>query len=233
MPEIVSLSLPTVDLLWEHLALGRLPVPFEIRSVGATDVERAGLRAEMWRDLTARGLARAGRLEQRIADQLTVLAHFDSAITSLSVLDDGRLVRSLAASDEHRAVLAIQGMRNLHVATIEPGELAVSIVDLLPAAQPFPGRPVTVQGSADDAATPMLAGARRRAGYFTALIRCGTRRSAELAWVDTDQGRFSSRYVRDPTGARCTAHTPVGRNELVAQLTDLLADLHNDKTGQT
>jgi hypothetical protein len=230
MSEIVSLSLPTADLLWEHLALGRLPAPFEIRSVGATEVERAGLRAEMWRDLTARGLARAGRLEQRIADQFTALARFDSAITSLSVLDDGRLVRSLAAVAKQRAVLAIQGVRNLHVATIVPGELIVSSVDLLPAAHPFPGRPVTVQDGTDDTATPMLASARRRAGYFTALLRCGTTRSAELAWVDTDQGRFSSRYIRDPTGARCTAHTPVGRNELVAQLTDLLTDLNKVET---
>ncbi|HEX4703162.1 MAG TPA: ESX secretion-associated protein EspG [Pseudonocardiaceae bacterium] len=229
MPEIVSLSLPTADLLWEHLALGRLPAPFEIRSVGATESERAGLRAEMWSDLTSRGLATAGRLEKRIADLLAVLARFESAITSLSVLDDGRLMRSIAATDGRRAVLAVQGVRNLHVAGIEPGELAVSIVDLLPAAHPFPGRPVTIQDSDDDKATPMLASPRRRAGYFIAKVRVGTHTSSELAWVDTDLGRFSSRYVRDPTGARCTAHTHVGRDELVAQLTQLLAKLTTNR----
>jgi EspG family len=219
MPEIVSLSLSTVDLLWEHLALGRIPPPLDIRSVGATDLDRTRLRTAMWRDLTARRLADAGqRLKPGITDLMAVIAHHDHAITSLSIMDDGRLVRTLAAADQNQAVLAVQGPRNLHIAPIDPSELPANIVGVLPATRPFPGRPVTVRDG--DPAVPMLARPRRRAGYFTAHRRGEV--SSELAWVDTDRGRFSSRFVLDPTGSRCTAHTPVGRDDLVAQLTDLL-----------
>ena len=45
MPVIVSLGLPTVELLWEHLGLGRIPAPFEIPSVGVTLAERAERRS--------------------------------------------------------------------------------------------------------------------------------------------------------------------------------------------
>ena len=75
--------------------------------------------------------------------------------------------------------------------------------------------------SDDELAARMLATTRVRAGYFTAS---GRSPSAELAWVDTDRGRFSSRYVTDPAGRRSTAHTPVGRDEPVSQLAGLLRD---------
>jgi hypothetical protein len=230
MPEIISLRLATFELLWDHLALGRIPAPFEIRSVGSTDAERAALREVMWHDLQARGLAHDGRLAPRIVALFDVLGRAAESISSLAILDDGRLVRAMAAVSGESAVLAVQGMRNLHIAPIEPEELPMSIVDLLPAARAFPGRAVTVTDGAhathttnsdDEHAARMLAGTRVRAGYFTARGRDRTR-SAELAWVDTDRGRFSSRYVTDPAGRRCTAHTPVGRDELIAQLAGLL-----------
>jgi hypothetical protein len=233
MPEIISLSLATFELLWDHLALGRIPAPFEIRSVGRTGAERASLRGAMWHDLKARGLAHDGRLEPRIVALFEVLGRAEESIASLAIMDDGRLVRAMAAADRESAALAVQGVRNLHVARIEPAELPVSIVDLLPAARAFPGRAVTVADGAgfahaihtansdDEQATRMLADTRVRAGYFTVRGRQQAR-SAELAWVDTDRGRFSSRYVTDPAGRRSTAHTPVGRDQLVAQLAGLL-----------
>jgi hypothetical protein len=211
--------------------LGRIPAPFEIRPVGSTEAERARLRGVMWHDLQARGLAHDGRLAPRIAALFDVLGHAAESISSLAIMDDGRLVRAMAATSGESAVLAVQGVRNLHIAPIEPEELTMSIVDLLPAARAFPGRAVTVAdgtreihiaNSDDEHATRMLAGTRVRAGYFTTRGRDRTR-SAELAWVDTDRGRFSSRYVTDPAGRRCTTHTPVGRDELISQLAGLLA----------
>ncbi|HEY3606831.1 MAG TPA: ESX secretion-associated protein EspG [Pseudonocardiaceae bacterium] len=237
MPEIISLSLATFELLWDHLALGPIPVPFEIRSVGRTDTERASLRSAMWPDLQARGLAHDGRLEPRIVAFFEVLGRADESISSLAIMDDGRLVRAMAAANGESAALAVQGVRNLHIARIEPAELPLSIVDLLPAARAFPGRAVTVAdgtgpahaihtaNSADEQATRMLADVRVRAGYFTVRGRHQSW-STELAWVDTDRGRFSSRYVTDPAGRRSTAHTPVGRDELVAQLAGLLGQSH-------
>ncbi|HYS39379.1 MAG TPA: ESX secretion-associated protein EspG [Pseudonocardiaceae bacterium] len=238
MPEIISLSLATFELLWDHLALGQLPAPFEIRPVGTTDAERAELRSAMWHDLQARGLAHERRLEPRIAAMCHAIGRADESIASLAIMDDGRLVRALAAASGELATLAVQGVRNLHLAAIEPAELPLSIVDLLPAARAFPGRAVTVPDGAgfggflhamhgsesdDEQAAHMLASARVRGGYFTARGR-DRALSAELAWIDTDRGRFSSRYVTDPAGRRSTAHTPVGRDELVAQLAGLLRD---------
>jgi hypothetical protein len=235
MPEIISLGLATFELLWDHLALGQIPAPFEIRSVGTTEAERAALRGAMWHDLQARGLAAGGRLGPRIAALFHVLGRPDESISSLAIMDDGRLVRAMAAVKRELAALAVQGVQNLHVATIEPAELSVSIVDLLPAARAFPGRAVTVADGAgfadaihasnsdDEHAARMLASTRVRAGYFTARGR-DRALSTKLAWVDTDRGRFSSRYVTDSAGRRSTAHTPVGRNELVAQIAGLLQD---------
>jgi hypothetical protein len=243
MPAIVSLGLPTVELLWEHLGLGRIPAPFEIPSVGATLAERAERRAAMWRDLTSRGLVTDGRPAPGIAAMLTVLARGQSVICSFGIMD-GRLTRAMAATDGDIAVLAVQTARNVHIAAIEPGELPNEIVHLLPAARPFPARPVTVPDTAGEdggmvraptaedsdgeQAARMLAGRRVRAGYFTARRRddSGTvHTSTALAWVDTDRGRFSSRFVVDAAGRRYTAHTPVGRDDLVTQLAALLADL--------
>jgi hypothetical protein len=230
MPEIISLRLATFELLWDHLALGPIPAPFEIRSVGSTDAERATLRRVMWHDLQARGLAHDGQLVPRIVALFDVLGRAAESISSLAIMDDGRLVRAMAATSGKSAALAVQGVRNLHIAQIEPEELSMSIVDLLPAARAFPGRAATVTDGApeihttnsdDEHAARMLAGTRVRAGYFTARGRDRTR-SAELAWVDTDRGRFSSRYVTDPAGRRCTTHTPVGRDELITQLAGLL-----------
>lgn len=233
MPEIISLRLATFELLWDHLALGPIPAPFEIRSVGRTDAERASLRGAMWHDLRARGLARDGRLEPRIVALFEVLGRADESISSLAIMDDGRIVRAMAAANGESAALTVQGVRNLHIARIEPAELPLSIVDLLPAARAFPGRAVTVAdgagpahaihtaNSADERAARMLADVRVRAGYFTVRGRHEAQ-STNLAWVDTDRGRFSSRYVTDPAGRRSTAHTPVGRDELVAQLAGLL-----------
>ncbi len=225
MPEIVSFSLATVDLLCEHLAVERLPPPFEIPSVGSTDAERAELRREMWRDLRARGLAGDDHvLAPGIADRIMAMGRYESAISSLAIMADGRLMRALAAADSRCAVLAVQGIRNVHIAEVDPVELPLSIVDVLPPARPFPGRPVTV---ADGERAPMLDRARLRGGYFVARSRrdCGcTGTSTELTWVDTDVGRFSSRFVLDQTGRRYTKHTPVGRHELVAQLAELLVD---------
>lgn len=227
MPEIVSLSLATADLLCEHLAIQRLPAPFEIPSAGATDVERAALRHQMWRDLRARGLSsRDHVLEPAAEDMVAVLARYDSAISSLAVTTDGRLVRALAAANSKCAVLAVQGAEYLRIVAIDPIELPLSVVDLLPPTRPFPGRQVTVP---DGERAPILERARIRGGYFIARSRTlgSHRTSAELAWVDTDRGRFSSRSVRG-----YTTHTPVGRHDLVAQLADLLSELSDQSREQ-
>lgn len=237
MDDRLSLSLAAVDIVWEDLALGAVPTPFEIRSAGMTVDERSAVRREVWADLTARGLARRGRLEPQVEDRLAVLVRFTSAISVFGVLDDERMLRARVSGNGRFAVLAVQDETDLHVEVVESHRLIASILGLLPAAQPFPGRPVKVLDDEpgftrdDEAARRMLAVKRERAGYFTAhgLDRRGRSvRSPELAWTDTVKGRFVSRSRTTRDGTRFTTHEPGSYPTLVTALRELVAWIRAD-----
>ncbi|HEY4021845.1 MAG TPA: ESX secretion-associated protein EspG [Pseudonocardiaceae bacterium] len=238
MDGLLSLSHAAIDILWEDLALGAVPTPFEIRSVGMTLDERAAIRRDVWADLTARGLARRGRLEPEVEDRLSVLVRYDSAIGVFGVLDEEQVLRARVSGNGRFAILAVQGPKNMHIEVVEPHRLIASIIDVLPAARPFPGRLVKVLdeeqfGSTpdDEAARRMLASKRERAGYFTAYgrdRRGRVLRSPELAWTDTVNGRFVSRSRTGGSGRRFTTHEPADRAALVAGLRELVAWVHAD-----
>lgn len=237
MDDRLSLSLAAVDIVWEDLSLGAVPVPFEIRSVGMTVDERSEIRRGVWADLTARGLARRGRLEPEVEDRLAVLVRFTSAVSVFGVLDDELMLRARVSGNGRFAVLAVQDATDLHIEIVESHRLIASILGLLPAARPFPGRLVKVLDDEpgftrdDEAAQRMLAVKRERAGYFTAhgFDRHGRSvRSPELAWTDTVKGRFvsRSRTARDGTGF--TTHEPGSYPALVTGLRELVAWIRAD-----
>lgn len=237
MDDRLRLSHAAVDILWEDLSLGAVPSPFEIPSVGTTMDERAAVRRAVWADLTARGLARRGRLEPEVEDRLAVLVRFRSAISVFGVVDDDETLRARVSGNERFAVLAVQGTTNVHIEVVESRRLIASILGLLPAAQPFPGRGVKVLDDDsgftrdDEAARRMLGVKRERAGYFTAygVDRRGRAvQSPELAWTDTVQGRFVSRSRTGGGGTRFTTHEPGGYQALVTALRELVTWVRAD-----
>jgi hypothetical protein len=239
MDDLLSLSHAAIDILWEDLALGAVPTPFEIRSVGMTMDERAAIRRDVWADLTARGLARRGRLEPEVQDRLSVLVRYDSAIAVFGVLEQEKALRARVSGNGRFAVLAVQGPKNMHIEVVEPHRLIASIIDVLPVARPFPGRLVKVLdeeasvGSTpdDEAARRMLGSERERAGYFTVYgqdRRGRVVQSPELAWTDTVKGRFVSRSRTGRSGTRFTTHEPADRATLVNALRELVTWVHVD-----
>lgn len=247
MDDLLSLSHAAVDILWEDLGLGAVPTPFEIRSVGATMDERAAIRRDVWRDLADRGLARRGRLEPEMEDRLKVLVRFNSAIGVFGVLDDEQVLRARVSGNGQFAVMAVQSPKNVHIEVVEPHRLIASILGLLPATKPFPGRlvrvldqdpqssgylhPVTTPTPDEEEARRMLTSKRERAGYFTAYgrdHRGRTVQSPELAWTDTVKGRFVSRSREASSGKQFSTHEPGTRATLVRGLRELVAWVHAD-----
>ena len=235
MDDLLSLSLAAVDILWEDLGLGAVPTPFEIRSVGTTMDERAAIRRDVWLDLTERGLARRGRLEPEIEDRLAVLVRYNSAIGAFGVLDDEQVLRARVSGNGQFAVLAVQSPKKMHIEVVRSHRLIASILGLLPATKPFPGRLVTVPDQDpipdDEQARRMLASKRERAGYFTAYglgPRGRAVQSPELAWTDTVQGRFISRSRTSGSGEQFTTHEPATHAIMVRGLRELLAWVHAD-----
>lgn len=237
MDDRLSLSPAATDIVWEDLGLGAVPTPFEIRSVGATLDERAAIRRAVWADLTDRGLARRGRLEPEVEDRLAVLVRFTSAVSVFGVLDDERMLRARVSGNGRFAVLAVQDETSVRVDVVQPHRLIASILALLPAARPFPGRLVKVLDDEpgftrdDEVARRMLAAKRERAGYFVAhrLDRRGHAvRSPELAWTDTVRGRFVSRSRTGGDGTRFSTHEPGTYPALVTALRELVAVVRAD-----
>lgn len=247
MDDLLSLSHAAVDVLWEDLALGAMPTPFEIRSAGTTMDERAAIRRGVWADLAERGVARRGRLEPEIEDRLSVLVRYDSAISVFGVLNDEQVLRARVSGNGRFAVLAVQGPKNMHIELVAPHRLIASIIGLLPAARPFPGRlvtvldqdplssgylhPVTAPTPDEEEARRMLASKRERAGYFTAYGQDRRGRpvqSPELAWTDTVKGRFVSRSRTASNGKQFTRHEPATHAALVSALRELVAWVHAD-----
>ncbi|MGH3517171.1 MAG: ESX secretion-associated protein EspG [Haloechinothrix sp.] len=139
----LSLSLPAVDILFEDLKLGRPPQPFEVPSVGETLSERARLRDAVHRNLTQRGLMRAGRVDADTEHTLATFARAPFSIVAVGQLDDGPLF-ARACSDGHFAIVVTQQENMLVFTEIRETAVVPTIVDLLPLTPAARGTSVTV-----------------------------------------------------------------------------------------
>ncbi|MEU4801767.1 ESX secretion-associated protein EspG [Actinosynnema sp. NPDC023587] len=124
-----------LDVLWHDLALGRLPYPLDVPSVGSTGEERARLRAEV--------LAEYGDPDPRLVDLLRLLADHQVAVDAVAHVD--RPVRAVAASTGQRAVLAVVDSDRIGLLEIRPTALARSIVEVLPHGAAGPGSALSVR----------------------------------------------------------------------------------------
>jgi hypothetical protein len=99
------------DFVWEGLAAGELPYPFELRSHGQDDVERSHLRRQAALELRSMGLTRGDDLDLELKDAVAGLVRSDYVLDSvwLPVEAPGTSpVRVIAARTGRRATLAVQ-----------------------------------------------------------------------------------------------------------------------------
>ncbi|MEJ2858972.1 MULTISPECIES: ESX secretion-associated protein EspG [unclassified Saccharothrix] len=124
-----------LDVLWHDLGLGRLPYPLDVPSGGATEAERAELKAKV--------LAEYGEPSPRLTDLLRLLAEHHLSVDAVAQID--RPVRAVAASDGTRAVLAVIDSGQVGLVEIRPTALARSIVEVLPDGTAGPGTALSLR----------------------------------------------------------------------------------------
>lgn len=141
-PDFV-LSATEFDLLRGDFGLGRSPFPLDVPSVGATFEERAVLTKEVYRDLSHRGLAAGGRLDAELEELLRLL--FRPEVSVDAVGHHEWTIRAMVGADKSAAVLGEVGGDQVWLTGIRPAYLASAITSVLPAADPGPGRAVSVR----------------------------------------------------------------------------------------
>jgi len=241
MSRELTLSLATIDILWEELGLGRAVFPFELPRNGRTLAERAGIREAVYADLHERGLASGGRCADSVRQPLTLLAVPNIAVTLVGLLGHNCELRARSASDGRSAVLAVLHGQKMTIDQIHPTSVASAIVALLPNEPAGRGQSVTI--SQDDstsrnqlslAARSYLRRPRRHVGQFgvTVTNRAQTeRRTQPLGWFDTDHGRYLCQITSERDGRNWTTYAPATLKNItqyldrqVQVLTDVLPD---------
>ncbi|KOX21037.1 hypothetical protein ADK67_28650 [Saccharothrix sp. NRRL B-16348] len=124
-----------MDVLWDHLDLGRLPYPLDVPSLGDSEEERKRLREEV--------LAAYGEPDPRLVTLLRLLGHHEVAVDAVAHVD--RSVRAVAVSDGDRAALAVIDSGSIGVLEIRPTALARSIVEVLPDGSAGPGSALSLR----------------------------------------------------------------------------------------
>lgn len=144
MPHSFSLSLAAVDILLEHVRLGRAPFPFEVPHIGTTTDQRAQVRQAVFRDLESRGTMRGGRLDGDAELALRTFVRSPVAITAAAKLEGEDRLFARAASDGQFAVLVRQNANLLVFEETRPTNVVSAIVDLLPLTSAAAGQSMTI-----------------------------------------------------------------------------------------
>ncbi|MFD2397706.1 ESX secretion-associated protein EspG [Prauserella oleivorans] len=171
MAHSFSLSLVAVDMLLEHLKLGRAPFPFQVPHIGTTHTQRAQVREAVFRDLESRQLFGRGRLDPDVQLALETFVRAPLAVTLAAQLKDEEQLFGRASSDGQFAVLVRQDGNLMVFEEVRPTQFVSALVDLLPLTPAAPGQSVTVakpapsrpRHAAEDAGYDPFAGSRRRA----------------------------------------------------------------------
>lgn len=251
MNPLAELSPPGLDVLWEHLQLGAIPFPFDIRRHGDTVDERARIKTTELTGLHERGLARSGRPVPDLENALRLVAAPELSVDLLVLLDDGdeQPTRALVAKQGRQAILVVQRSRSVHLTTVRDTAMMSSLVDLLPTNRPGPGRSVTVPTSTTTHATPgsglmrpiatqssqqvemqLLTAVLQRPIHRTGVLgitlhntRGRPRRLPGLTWFDNDQGRYALSIQRGTNTEDWTTLFPADNPRLANRLAQTLA----------
>lgn len=139
-----SMSLAAIDLVFEHLELGRAPFPFEVPHLGQTFTERGQIREAVFRDLESRGLMRRGRLDADVETALVTFVKGTVAVTAAASVDGGDRLFARSATDGRTGVLVRQDGNLMVFTEIRPVGVVPEIVNLIPPMRPAPGQSVTI-----------------------------------------------------------------------------------------
>jgi len=237
---LIRVSASAFDILWTDLGHDRPPEPLSVRSVGATDAERAEVRKAVYENLASRGLYDGSRLEPALASRLDLLADADVfvACEALADMTSATPFRAVTAARGRRGVLATQPEQTIGLDTIRDGELCTAIVDVLPELSAGPGYGISLPAStlasdvASGTASAQLEEVRAiqarpvyAAGQFSVRRRSGAgrvERLGGLTWFDTDVGAYCATKTPGRGGAEWVTVSPVDSTRLAARVAALL-----------
>ncbi|MFD8499916.1 ESX secretion-associated protein EspG [Amycolatopsis sp. NPDC059657] len=238
---MIRVSASAFDVLWADLGHGAPPGPLELRSVGATEAERAEIRRDVYDNLAERGLFDAGALDEALESRLAVLASADVYVESEALADmtAESPFRAVAAARGRRAVLATQPDRTIGLSEIRESDLFSAIVDVLPELEPGPGYGVSLPSEVLSGVSGSRTGSYERqmrevhaiqarpvysAGQFTVRVRDrdGLRRAGGVSWFSTDVGSYFGSIAPGRGGDWITV-APADAPRLTSRLASLLA----------
>ena len=234
---MIRVSASAFDILWTDLGHDRPPEPLTVRSVGATDEERAEVRKAVYANLAERGLF-DGSLEPALASRLELLASGEVfvACEALADMTASTPFRAVTAVRGRRGVLATQPEQTIALDTIGDGELCTALVDVLPELTAGPGYGINLPSSAVSAASQPASAQLEEmraiqarpvyaAGQFSVSRRSRTgrvERLGGLTWFDTDVGAYCATKTRGRGGADWVTVSPVDSTRLAARVAALL-----------
>jgi hypothetical protein len=241
---LIRLSASAFDILWTDLGHDRPPEPLTVRSVGATDAERAEVRKAVYDNLAARGLCDGSRLEPALAARLELLAAADVyvACEALADMTASTPFRAVTAVRGRRGVLATQPEQTIALDSIREAELCTAIVDVLPELTAGPGYGISLssstlsdpppRGAASAASSAQLREVQAiqarpvyAAGQFSVSRRSPSGRVTRvggLTWFDTDIGAYCATKTPGRGGQDWVTVTPVDSARLAARIAALL-----------
>ncbi|MEV4056884.1 ESX secretion-associated protein EspG [Amycolatopsis sp. NPDC049688] len=237
---MIRLSASAFDILWTDLGHDRPPEPLTVRSVGATDAERAEVRKAVYENLASRGLHDGSGLEPALAARLELLAAADVyvACEALADMTASTPFRAVTAARGRRGVLATQPEQTIGLDSIREGELCTAIVDVLPELSPGPSYGISLPASTlsgdpvSGTAAAQLEEVRAiqarpvyAAGQFSVSRRSPSGRVARvggLTWFDTDVGAYCATKTPGRGGQEWVTVSPVDSTRLAARVAALL-----------
>jgi hypothetical protein len=142
----VTLTPQQYDIVWDDLDLGEQPYPVAGPRHGRTVEERALLRNRVYGELTARRLAEGPRLDQDLADALTLMARAGQSLDMiwLPEIDAPAMRTVLAVSAGETGLLAERTSEGLRLWAVRGPAVVAALLDLLPPVGAAPGRSITV-----------------------------------------------------------------------------------------
>jgi hypothetical protein len=132
-----------LDAIGDALHLDVRPFPFQFPVHGELVDERIRLIQEAHATLTAKGLIEGRRFSMDLEDLVEVFARGSLAIAVVGTVD-GEGVCARAVSDGRFGVLARSRGDGVRFDPVAPPSLVRSVLGLLPAARPGPGRSATI-----------------------------------------------------------------------------------------
>ncbi|WP_410675665.1 ESX secretion-associated protein EspG [Amycolatopsis sp. cmx-4-68] len=241
---MIRVSASAFDILWTDLGHDRPPEPLTVRSVGATDEERAEVRKAVYENLAERGLYDGSRLEPALASRLELLALGEVFVACEALVDmtASTPFRAVTAVRGRRGVLATQPEQTIGLDSIREGELCTALVDVLPELAAGPGYGVSL--SASSLSDPLSRGAASAAsaaqlrevaaiqerpvyaaGQFSVSRRAASGRVSRvggLTWFETDLGAYCAAKTPGRGGSDWVTVSPVDSTRLASRVAALL-----------